>query len=152
MLFRKFMWIIIIFLGWDKKKLWNCSTYFVTKEAKLCIFYFILFCYAHSLYFYSVFYHSHYFPLAWSAWPIISEPLSYLMILSSTLIVYVICELRPINRANSWCRWRWASVKCTLVSIGKQQKKILKWDIFCSFKMVLWISYAEKPVLLHCRF
>lgn len=44
MLFRKFMWIIIIFLGWDKKKLWNCSTYFVTKEAKLCIFYFILLC------------------------------------------------------------------------------------------------------------
>lgn len=89
--------------GWGMKSCENCSTYFITKDAKLCksfFFPFPPFLNAHSYLFFSTFSLPIYFfcrCFACPAWSII-KPLSYLMFLSSTL--YFSVKL-------SVCEWLW---------------------------------------------
>lgn len=74
------------------------------------------------MYFYLVFSWSQFLCcLAWSAWPIIFEPLSYLMFLSSTLIVICTSLWTMSNKKSEqvvW--WSWASVQYT--SCKKKKK------------------------------
>lgn len=101
----------------------NCSTYFITKDAKLCksSFFFIFKC---TLIFFSYSLLPYIFRccFACSAWSII-KPLSYLMFLSSTLIFLSSCQsLNDCERVNEREREQWAE-RVEEVVEGKNNNK-----------------------------
>lgn len=132
------------FSGGGNKKLWNCSTYFVTrKQSCVMEFCFVLFfLIMHILYvFYLVFSGSQFSLLSsmicmtYNLWT-----LSYLTFYPALLLWYVlVCEQRQIKKERRGRVVELSSAQCTSCTKTK-----MKWAIFCSFKMVFWISYAKK--------
>lgn len=148
------------FWGWEgdlkkKKKLWNCSTYFVTKDAKLCncfFFPFLFFCYAHSMYFFLFFfivpYNNFFFVVAFrhvlhDLLSVNVKPLSYLIFVLGTHIVsslwIVVCGGRRYGGDGEEGK-KWTSVCDT---------SHRKWSEPCFVHLNgVWISYANSFVTL----